>query len=190
MSRWNLNALFVPDLLGRPNYWCPELYSSSSSGNAPDAVGKSSFRPLEVYLLPFQDFFCQFPRFSIHGPAFQQRSPVSVYMRYDAVQNFTYYIISASESEECVTSFKNLLNLVSHDSTDSNQKRVLFQHPLEPHILLSKILCESSQPLINFFRQSMFAQVLIIYIHSPSNAENILAATSSGRALRSKDRQP
>ena len=43
MSRWNLNALFVPDLLGRPNYWSPELYSSSNSGDSPDAVGKSSF---------------------------------------------------------------------------------------------------------------------------------------------------
>ena len=127
---------------------------------------------------------------SLYTAQHSSRSPVSVYMRYDAVQNFTYYIISASESEECVTSFKNLLNLVSHDSTDNNLKRVLLQHPLEPHILLSKILCESSQPLINFFRQSMFAQVLIFYIYSPSNAENKLAATSSGRALRSKDRQP
>lgn len=44
MSRWNLNALFIPDLLGRPNYWSPELYSSSSnSGDVPDTVGKSSF---------------------------------------------------------------------------------------------------------------------------------------------------
>ena len=82
-------------------------------------------------------------------------------MRYDAVKKFTYYIISASESEECVKSFKNLLNLVSHDGTENNQNRVRFQHPLEPHVLLSKILCESSQPLINFFRESMFAQVFI-----------------------------
>ena len=124
-----------------------------------------------MYLLSFRDFFCQLPRFAIHGPGFQQRSPVSIYMRYDAVKNFTYYIISASESEECVKSFKNLLNLVSHDSTENNQKRVLFQHPLEPHVLLSKILCESSQPLINSFRQSMFAQVFITYIYSLSNAE-------------------
>ena len=43
MSHWSLNALFVPDLLGRPNYWSPELYSSSSFGAAPDTVGKSSF---------------------------------------------------------------------------------------------------------------------------------------------------
>ena len=98
----------------------------------------------------------------MHGPGFKQRSPVSVYMRYDAVKNFTYYIVSASESEDCVTSFKNLLNLVSHDSTENNQKRVLFQHPLEPHVLLSKLCCESSQPIINFFRQSMFAQVCIM----------------------------
>ena len=85
-------------------------------------------------------------------------------MRFDPVKNFTYYIISASESEDCVTSFKNLLNLVSHDSTENNRERALFQHPLEPHILLSKICYESSQPIINVYRQSMFAQVLIIYI--------------------------
>ena len=42
MSHWNLNALFIPDLLGRPNYWSPELYSSFSNGNAPDTVGKSA----------------------------------------------------------------------------------------------------------------------------------------------------
>ena len=92
-------------------------------------------------------------------------------MRYDAVRNFTYYIISASESEECVTSFKNLLNSVCHDSTETNQKCAVFQHPLEPHILLSKICCESSQSIINLFRQSMFAQVFIVYIYSLSNAD-------------------
>ena len=146
---------------------------------------------LEAYLLSFRDFSCQFPRFALHGPGFQQRSPVSVYMRYDAVSNFTYYIISASESEDCVASFKNLLNSVCHDSTETNQKRAVFQHPLEPHILLSKICCESSQPIINFFRQSMFAQVFVFHTCSlSSNADKILAATSSGRALCSKDCQP
>lgn len=43
ISRSNLNALFIPDLLGRPNYWSPELYSSSNSGGAPENIGKSSF---------------------------------------------------------------------------------------------------------------------------------------------------
>lgn len=43
ISRSNLNALFIPDLLGRPNYWSPELYSSFNSGGASETIGKSSF---------------------------------------------------------------------------------------------------------------------------------------------------
>lgn len=81
-------------------------------------------------------------------------------MRYEAARNLTYYIVSAPESEESVTGFKNLLNLASHDDPEHNVDRALLQHPLEAHIILSKILCESSQGYINSFRQSMFAQVL------------------------------
>lgn len=137
------------------------------------------FLRLEVYSPSFQDFFCQYPRFNLHGSGFKQRSPVSIYMRYDAVKNSTYYIISAPESEECVKSFKNLLNLVSNEGTENNLNRVIFQHPLEAHILLCKISCDSSQVFINLFRQSMFAQVFKFYLHSLSNADNIVIATSS-----------
>ena len=80
-------------------------------------------------------------------------------MRYEAIKNLTYYIISAPESEEAITSFKDLLDLASLGGSEHSPMHV-FQHPLEAHILLSKILCESSQGYINHFRQSMFAQVL------------------------------
>ncbi|MCJ1464647.1 hypothetical protein MMC07_003260 [Pseudocyphellaria aurata] len=143
ISVCNLNVLFVPDLLGRPNYWSPELYSTSDSGGALESI----------------DFFCQQPRFVIHGPGFVQRSPVSIYMRHDAAKNLTYYIISAPESDGGVAAFKSLLNLASQDSPVHSSDRALCQHPLEAHILLSKILFESSQGCINFFRQSMFAQL-------------------------------
>ena len=80
-------------------------------------------------------------------------------MRYDAAKNLTYYIVSAPEFEESVTGFKNLLDLATHNDLKHNADCV-FQHPLEAHIILSKILCESSQGYVNSFRQSMFAQVL------------------------------
>ena len=100
----------------------------------------------------------------LHNPNFVQRSPLSIYMRYEAAKNLTYYIISASESEECVVEFKNLLDLACHDDSknSSNDLNSFFlQHPLEAHILLSKILFESSKGLIHSFRQSMFAQVFV-----------------------------
>ena len=80
-------------------------------------------------------------------------------MRHDAVKNQTYYIIAAPESEECVTAFQDLLNLACQENPEKASGVALLRHPLEAHILLSKILCESSQGYINFFRQSMFAQV-------------------------------
>lgn len=83
-------------------------------------------------------------------------------MRYEAAKNLTYYIISAPGSEEPVIGFKNLLNLASYDGAEHSSDGALLQHPLEAHILLSKILCESSQSYINLFRQSMFAQVLVL----------------------------
>lgn len=81
-------------------------------------------------------------------------------MRYEAVKNLTYYIISAPESEKSIADFKNLLDLAFHDGSEHSSDRALLQHPLEAHIFLSKLLCESSQGYINLFRQSMFAQVI------------------------------
>ena len=87
-------------------------------------------------------------------------------MRYDAVKDLTYYIIAAPESEECVESFKSLLNLVSED-TKVGLQCALSGHSLEAHIILSKIHCESSQGSINVFRQSMFAQVFSLHLTTP-----------------------
>ena len=118
-----------------------------------------------------EEFFCQYPRFAIHAPGFKQRSPVSIYMRYDAVKSLTYYIVAAPESEECVNGFQNILNLVSDNSKENDLSRALLSHPIEAHILLAKISCESSQGYINLFRQSMFAQVLPPHLHPPPNAD-------------------
>ena len=81
-------------------------------------------------------------------------------MRYEGAKNVTYYVVSAPEPEETVTAFKNILNLASLDDPEHDADRALLQHPLEAHVILSKILCESSQRYINLFRQSMFAQVV------------------------------
>ena len=75
------------------------------------------------------------------------------------MKDLTYYLISGPESDECVKSLGTLLNSVSQDQTQSDLHQALFRHPLEAHVLLSKIFCESSQGFINAFRQSMFAQV-------------------------------
>ncbi|KAI9891091.1 MAG: hypothetical protein M1814_003290 [Vezdaea aestivalis] len=137
----DLNALFLPDLLGRPNYWSAELYSNCGA----QMTGQSI------------DFFCQQPRIEIHGPKFVQRSPLSIYMRFDAAKNTTYYIISSSETDECVVDLRNLLNAASDAGTPGSH--ALLHHPLEIHILLSKILFDVSKNYVNLFRQSMFQQL-------------------------------
>ena len=162
ISSCNLNPLFVPDLLGRPNYWAPSLYSTYDGKGNLASVGQSRILLFYFVLTFTTDFFCQQPRFGIHSANFKQRSPVSIYMRYEAIKNLTYYIISAPESEEAITSFKSLLDLASQGGSGYSPIHA-FQHPLEAHILLSKILCESSQDSINHFRQSMFAQVCLIF---------------------------
>lgn len=83
-------------------------------------------------------------------------------MRHDAAKTMTYYIISAPESENCITSLKNIPSLVCNDSAGSKLRSALMQHPLELPVRFSKILCESSQRSIHLFRQSMLAQVPIL----------------------------
>lgn len=39
ITNFNLNVLFVPDLLGRPNYWAPELYSRSDADGKLECLG-------------------------------------------------------------------------------------------------------------------------------------------------------
>ncbi len=80
-------------------------------------------------------------------------------MNYNAKTNITYYIISGPESEESIQAFKAILNLACQKSPESVSDCPLLQHPLEAHVILSKILFESSHGYINAFRQSMFTQV-------------------------------
>ena len=134
----------------------------------------------DVDLSYHSDFFGQYPRFAIHSPGFKQTSPVSVYMRYDAVKDLTYYIISGPKSDECVSNFQMLLSSVSNDQTKSTLHQALFQHPLDAHVLLSKIFCESSQGFINIFRQSMFAQVIPNLPFLPTITDRVGLATRCG----------
>jgi hypothetical protein len=39
LSLWNLNSLFVFDLLGRPDYWSPEVYSYADSEGNLERIG-------------------------------------------------------------------------------------------------------------------------------------------------------
>lgn len=142
ISQGHLNPLFVPDLLGRPNYWNPELYSPLDQCGSATSV----------------DFFCQYPRFTIHHAGFKQKSPVSTYMRRALAGNTTTYIIAAPDAEDCIQSFKNVLDMAC---LEKGSLQATFKHPLEPHLLLMKMSCESSQGFINLFRQSMFAQVFL-----------------------------
>lgn len=84
-------------------------------------------------------------------------------MRHEVVKNLTYYIISAPKAEESVTSIQNLLNLACHGGLKFGLEPTLLRHPLEAHILLSRLHCESSQGYMGLFRQSLFAQVLTPY---------------------------
>ena len=39
ISTLDMNPRFVPDLLGRPNYWSPELYGSGESRGGLESIG-------------------------------------------------------------------------------------------------------------------------------------------------------
>lgn len=111
-------------------------------------------------------------------------------MRYDAARRLTYYIVSAPKSEDCVKNFKCLLNMFAEDKGNT-LGTTLSRHPLEAHVILSKILCESSQAYIGHFRQSMFAQVFLLCLCPLlKSADTGLQATRRGRAFRARDRRP
>lgn len=59
--------------------------------------------------------------------------------------------------------------MVSHDGKGNPFNKALFQHPLEAHLLLSKLSYESSQVFINYYRQSMFAQVYTLCLEFTFN---------------------
>lgn len=43
LSGCNLNVRFIPNLLGMPNYWSPELYSNCGSADALASIGQCRF---------------------------------------------------------------------------------------------------------------------------------------------------
>ena len=143
LSQNLLNQHFVPDLLGRPNFWCSELHETKSPDGSIEAV----------------DFFCQHPRYAIHRPGSKRKSPVLTYMRNDAIRNCTLYIFAGPADDEYFDSFKEVMNAACCSNKMGVRVALSFRHALEPHLLMSKITCDSSQKDIDVFRRWMFAQV-------------------------------
>ncbi|CZR49070.1 uncharacterized protein FPRO_12507 [Fusarium proliferatum ET1] len=133
------NPEFLPNLLGRPDYWSPRSRWQCNINNE----------------LEMSDYFCQHPRWNTQ----RQGLPLSVYMIRRVNLALTAYIISHSTSDTSIHALKQILKVgISRFGMTSHVSNYL-TNPFEIAVLLSSLSLEASKFYLARFRRYMWQQV-------------------------------
>jgi hypothetical protein len=133
----DLNPGFLPNLLGRPDYWAPQVRWEED----------------EEFLNC--DFYCQFPRWNLQT----QGAPLSIYSKHDAQRDLTIYLISHKRNDTVVTSLRQLLQpLIEHNPTH-HISHLLQEQPFDLLAMLCNLNFESSKWHVKRFQRFQWSTV-------------------------------
>uniref|UniRef100_A0A0B7K255 Uncharacterized protein n=2 Tax=Bionectria ochroleuca TaxID=29856 RepID=A0A0B7K255_BIOOC len=162
-ERFDINAAFVLDLVGRPNYW------SAFSQVKSDREEKK-----DVY-----EFFCQHPRWHQKGRYDKMKAgatqgnkaPCSIYMNYSVAKNQTIYLVSAPD-DGIWFSFLEGIN-VSNSVIDGSllSPNELASSPFLVHALISNIAFEQATEYAASVRNKLMTQLKKVNDYADNQAE-------------------
>jgi hypothetical protein len=101
------------------------------------------------------DFFCQHPRWNLHF----QGAPLSAYVRHDAVQKLTVYVISHKLKDTSINALRQLLDLAIKCSEGDKRASMFLEDPFGLHVMLSMLSFETSKYHVKRFQRFMWTQV-------------------------------
>ncbi|TAQ85808.1 hypothetical protein B7494_g5875 [Chlorociboria aeruginascens] len=133
---FRINPSYLLNLLGRPDYWAPQMRWDYDENEKFSAC----------------DFFCQYPRWNLQ----KQGAPLSVYMQYNAVDHLTTYILSHKEGDSSVNALKGILKVATGASSGTS---LLTAEPFDIAVILSSLSFEASKYHVKRFQRFMWSQV-------------------------------
>ncbi|OQE46820.1 hypothetical protein PENCOP_c001G05880 [Penicillium coprophilum] len=135
----HVNPLFLLNMIGRPDYWAPQMHWETADDGRLLAC----------------DLFCQHPRWNLQV----QGAPLSVYVRHDIVRDLTTYIISHKEFDTSITALKSILNIALNVTSTVKNPAVFLDGPFDIHAILSTLSFEASKFHVKRFQRFMWKQM-------------------------------
>jgi hypothetical protein len=127
-----LNPGFLPNLLGRPDYWAPQPRWHEEDGHLLNC-----------------DFFCQLPRWNLQA----QGAPISTYCQYDAQRDLTTYIISHKRNDTVVNSLRKILHPLVEHKAKHHVSHILQESPFDIHAMVCNLNFEASKWHVKRFQR-------------------------------------
>lgn len=131
-SLLQLNPGFLQNLLGRPDYWAPQVRWHEEDGQLLDC-----------------DFFCQHPRWNLQA----QGAPLSVYMKYDAQRDLTVYAIAHKPYDKAIVALRKQLTTLTCHGAQHHVGNILLDSPLDLHATICNLNFETSKWHVEKFRR-------------------------------------
>lgn len=122
-EKLQLNPAFLPNLLGRPDYWAPQRRWQEDGG---------AFFGC--------DFWCQHTRWNLQV----QGAPLSVYCKYDVQKDLTVYLVSHKRGDTVVDKVCKQLALWVRHKGLRDMTEVLLDSPFDLHVMISELNFEAS----------------------------------------------
>lgn len=133
-----LNPGFLPNLLGRPDYWAPQPRWDEEDG-----------RFLAC------DFFCQLPRWNLQT----QGAPLSVYSKYDVQRDLITYVISHKRNDTVISSLRKLLHPLVEHQAKYHISHILQESPFDIHAMICNLNFEASKWHVKRFQRFQWSAV-------------------------------
>lgn len=131
-----LNPLFLLNLLGRPDYWAPQMrWECGEAGKFTSC-----------------DFFCQYPRWNLQ----MQGAPLSLYMRHSVADNLTAYVISHKDGDFSIHALRQILSISANTASISD---ITISDPFDIAVILSTLSFEGSKYHVKRFQRFMWTQI-------------------------------
>jgi hypothetical protein len=131
-SSLQLNPGFLPNMLGRPDYWAPQPRWDEENGQFLGC-----------------DLFCQLPRWNLQA----QGAPLSTYCKYDAQRDLVTYIISHKPNDTVVNSLRKLLHPLVNHQARYHIGHILQDSPLDIHAMICNLNFEASKWHVKRFQR-------------------------------------
>lgn len=134
----NLDHGFLPNLLGRPDYWGPQSRWHEENDE-----------------LISCDFFCQHPRWNLQA----QGAPLSVYTKYDVQRDLVVHVVSYKVNDKVVSSLRQQLDALTRHQAQHHIANILLDSPMDLQVMISNLNFETSKWHVERFRRFQWSVV-------------------------------
>ncbi|KAK3945696.1 hypothetical protein QBC46DRAFT_371400 [Diplogelasinospora grovesii] len=168
MEKSHLHPAFLPNLVGRPDYWSPGIFHDHDTDEHPRSL----------------TFYCQHPRWNVNAVM----AACSIYMKTDRVDNKTLYLIVTGKSDSIASSLTaDLSHFLEASRGTPDLIRSCVADPFFLHVKAAVLIFEQSKVPVKEVRNKLYKlldlldeipQTLAVQRQREAATRNTLASTT------------